>query len=102
MQAESVSFSGISASTAPFNLGGGVYSFRYVGTLSTGSIALQAQLPDGSSLATVNNVAGTAASVVTGTSVAGSVDGIYLPPGQYQFTLASASGVSVSVARAPT
>lgn len=95
---DSKSFSNISASTALFYLKGGVYSFRVKGTITT-SVALQALLPDGSSLATVNNVAGTAASVGSGGS--GSIDGIYLPPGQYQITLTSATAVFASVASTP-
>lgn len=95
---ENVIFSNISATTAQFTLKGGVYSFRVKGTITT-SVALQALLPDGSSFATVNNIAGTAASVGSGGT--GSIDGIYLPPGQYKITLTSATAVYASVASTP-
>lgn len=96
---ESVSFQNISASTSAFTLKGGIYSFRVKGTITT-SVALQAMLPDGSSYATVNNLAGTAASVGSGGT--GSIDGIYLSPGQYKITITSATGVYASVASVPT
>jgi hypothetical protein len=80
---ESVVFDGITASTATFPLRGGVYSFRAVNAAwNSKTLALQAVLPDGSSLATVNNFHGTAALL----SANGSIDGIYLAPGQYQLT----------------
>jgi hypothetical protein len=101
MATQSVQFSNIAATPANFRLNGGVYSFRYVGTLASGSIVFNALGPDGSTLVGIKNLAGTAASVTTGTGVSGAVDSIWLPPGMYQVTLTNASGVYVNIASVP-
>ncbi|HTV31094.1 MAG TPA: hypothetical protein VMF32_25395 [Xanthobacteraceae bacterium] len=80
---ESHLFSNFAATQGPFVLKGGVYSFRASGTWNSGSLALNALGPDGSTYVPTKNLFGTAASL----SANGAVDGIYLPPGEYQLAV---------------
>lgn len=87
---ESVSFSNIAASTSPFALRGGKYAAAALATFGGGSVTLQMLGPDGSTYVTCLT-AFTAAGY-------GVVD---LPPGQYRFTIATATAVYASVTRIP-
>jgi hypothetical protein len=86
------SFSNIAASTAAFNLGGGLYGMDVVGTFGGGSVKLQRLAADGS----------TYVSVASGTDF--SANGFataYLPAGSYRLTIATATAVYASVQRIP-
>lgn len=86
------SFSNISATTAAFTLKGGYYVVSAVATFSAGSVELQMLGPDGStwlSLPTALKL-----------SAAGTIAG-YVPPGQYRFTIATATAVYCSAAGVP-
>jgi hypothetical protein len=89
---ESVQFSNISATTVGFTLKGGKYAASAVATFGGGSVKLQTLLVDGSTWQSVSSG--------TDFSVAGfaSVD---LPPGQYRFTIATATAVYAAVTRVP-
>lgn len=80
---ESQVFKNIAASTATFTLRGGIYAVTvHAGTWNAGSVTLQRQAADGSTMVTC--------------LTAFSADGyatVNLPGGTYQFTIASASGV---------
>jgi len=91
---ERISFT--SAKPGPFTLKGGRYLFGVTATFGGGSVALQGLLPDGSTYATVPDIAGNAVSLTT----AGwkTVD---LAPGQYQIAITTATGVSASAASVP-
>lgn len=85
--------SNISANSSAFQLRGGKYAVAAVATFGGGSVKLQALGPDGS----------TYLSVASGTDFTaagyGTVD---LPPGQYRWTVATATAVYASVTRIPT
>lgn len=85
-----------SAAPGPVSLQGGRYLFSCVATFGGGSVALQGLLPDGTTYATVPDVAGNAVSV----TVAGwkTVD---LAPGQYKITIVTATSVLATVASLP-
>lgn len=90
---EAVTFSNIAASTTAFALRGGKYAVMALATFGGGSVKLQALGPDGSSylsLATISDF--TAAGGAT----------FDLPPGQYRFTIATATAVYASVCRIPS
>jgi hypothetical protein len=92
MAVDGKTFSNISANTAAFTLLGGKYAVAAIATFGGGSVKLQALGPDGS----------TYLSVASGTDFTaagyGTVD---LPPGQYRFTIATATAVYASVYRVP-
>lgn len=89
---QSVKFSNISATTAAFTLTGGKYGAAVVATFGGGSVKLQALGPDASTWLSV-------ASVTDFTAAGyGTVD---LPPGQYRFTIATASAIYASVTSIP-
>lgn len=85
------SFTGLSANTNAFSLKGGYYMVAAV--FSGTSVELQALGPDGSTWLSMSTPAKLTAS--------GMIAAGYLPPGQYRFTLTSASGASCSVAGVP-
>lgn len=88
---DGVTFSNISATTAAFPLQGGLYQFSAVATWnSSGTVTLQQLGPDGS----------TYLSVSAALSANGGVT-VYLPPGQYQVAVATATVVYAGVARIP-
>lgn len=89
---EGKAFSNISATTAAFTLNGGKYAASAVATFGGGSVKLQTLLQDGSTWQSVSSG--------TDFTVAGfsSVD---LPPGQYRFTIATATAVYCAVDRVP-
>jgi hypothetical protein len=81
---ESKSFSNISANTAAFALKGGKYGVAAIATWGGGSAKLQVLGPDGS----------TYLSVSSGTDFsANGYATIDLPPGQYRFTIATATAI---------
>jgi hypothetical protein len=86
------SFSNISATTAPFSLKGGYYTVEAVATFGGGSVEPQGLGPDGSTwLSAPTALKLTAAGMIAG----------YLPPGQYRFTIATATAVFCSVSGVP-
>lgn len=102
---EGKSFSNISATTAAFPLTlGGKYSVSVVATFGGGSVKLQQLGPDGSTFldqqAAFNN-AGTEADLVISTFAANGTKVLDLPPGQYKFTIATATAVYASITRVP-
>jgi hypothetical protein len=84
--------SNVAATTAAFQLRGELYGAACVATFGGGSVKLQARGPDGTTYLSV----GTA----TDFSAAGYTT-VYLPPGQYRWTIATASAVYASVFRIP-
>jgi hypothetical protein len=85
-------FSNISATTAAFTLNGGYYMVAAVATFGGGSVELQMLGPDQSTWLS--------APTALKLSAAGTIAG-YLPPGQYRFTIATATAVYCSVAGVP-
>jgi hypothetical protein len=84
-------FSGISANTAAFKLGGGRYNAAAI--ISAGTCKLQSLGPDSA----------TWLSISTGSDFAANgFATVDLGPGQYRFALAGASGVSCSIWRVPS
>ena len=86
------SFPNISANSAQFGLKGGYYVVAAIGTIPT-SVELQMLGPDGSTFVSLPTALKVTAS--------GGTAGGYAPPGQYRFTLTSATGVTCSVAGVP-
>jgi hypothetical protein len=87
---DSVFFKNISATTALFTLKGGLYGVIAHATWGGGSATLGGLASDGSTVVTV--------------LTAFSADGyatVYLPPGQYKFTIATASAVYLSICDIP-
>jgi hypothetical protein len=89
---EGKSFSNIAATTAAFTLSGGKYAASAFATFGGGSVKLQALLGNGSTWQSVSS--GTA---FTAAGFA-SVD---LPPGQYRFTIETATAVFADMTRVP-
>lgn len=86
------SFTNISANTAAFPLKGGYYMVSAVATFGGGNVELQALGPDGSTwLSAPTPLKLTAAGMIAG----------YLPPGQYRFTITTATAVYCSAAGVP-
>jgi hypothetical protein len=92
--ADGASFSNIAATTSAFTLEGGKYSAAAIATWSAGSVKLQALGPDGSTYLSVSSP--------TDFSANGFAAAVDLPPGQYRFTIATATAVYASVWRVPT
>lgn len=89
---ETKSFSNIAATTAGFALKGGDYMVAGHATWSAGNVELQGLGPDGATwLSAPTPLKLTADGMITG----------YLPPGQYRFTITTATAVYCSVARIP-
>jgi hypothetical protein len=86
------SFSNISATTAAFTLKGGYYFVAVVATFGGGNVELQVLGPDQSTYLS--------APTALKLSAAGTIAG-YLPPGQYRFTITTATGVNCSVTGVP-
>lgn len=89
--AESKQFSNISASTNAFALKGGKYGVAVVATFGGGSVTLQGLSFDLTTFVTVV-AAFTAAGYAT----------VDLPPGQYRFTIATATAVFATVTSVPS
>lgn len=84
-------FSNISATTAAFRLSGGKYAAEVAATFGGGSVKLQTLLPDQSTWASIGS---------TTDFTANGVATVDLPPGQYRFTITTASAVFASIASA--
>jgi hypothetical protein len=91
-------FSNISATTAVFYLKGGFYMVAAVATFGGGSVELQALGPDQSTWLSVPAAFPVGAALKL--TVAGVIEG-YLAPGQYRFTIATATAVFCSVMGVP-
>jgi hypothetical protein len=89
---DSKEFSNIAATTAAFTLNGGYYMVAAVATFGGGNVELQMLGPDQSTWLS--------APTALKLSAAGTIAG-YLPPGQYRFTIATATAVYCSVAGVP-
>lgn len=91
IQVEAFDFANISATTAAFAAQGGRYGITVHATFGGGSVTLQI-------LAFDNTTWLTAATpiVADGTAL------VDLPPGQYRFAVATATGVYVTLAGVPT
>lgn len=87
---DGAAFPNISATTAAFGLAGGKYGVTYIATWGGGSVTLQIEAGDGSTFVT-------AATAFAANGYA-TVD---LPPGQYKFAVATATGVYVNITRIP-
>jgi hypothetical protein len=89
---DSVEYSNIAASTAAFTLPGGYYMVAAVATFSGGSVELQALGPDQSTwLSLPTPLKLTANGMIAG----------YVSPGQYRFTITTATAVYCSAAGVP-
>jgi hypothetical protein len=86
------SFSNISANTAQFYLKGGNYMVAAIATFGGGSVELQALGPDQSTFLSLP----TALKLTANGMISG-----FLNPGQYRFTIVTATAVSCSVAGMP-
>lgn len=84
--AENVFITNKSATTGPFNLMGGQYGVTAIGTWGGGNAALQKLAADGSTYVTC----------LTAFTVNGYAS-VYLPPGQYQLAITTATGVYVDI-----
>lgn len=94
--AESFKVSGLSANSAAITIKGGRYLVAAQATFGGGSVAFQGLLPDGTTYATVPDIAGNAATFTTqGWKT------IDLCPGQYRFTIATATAVAASASSVP-
>ena len=91
---ESVLFT--SALPGPFTLKGGRYLFSVTATFGGGSVALQGLLPDGTTFATVPDVAGNAVSLT-----AAGWKTVDLTPGQYKITIVTATSVLANATSVP-
>jgi hypothetical protein len=87
------SFSNIAASTAAFLLKGGKYAVAVLATFGGGSVKFQTLGPDSSTFLSVSGA--------TDFTAAGEAT-VDIPPGQYRFTIATATAVFASVASVPT
>jgi len=84
--------SNISATTSAFFLQGGLYGANVVATFGGGSVKLQILAGDGSTYSSVSSATDfTAAGYAT----------VNLPPGQYRWTIATATAVYAVVTRIP-
>lgn len=90
---EGKTFSNIAASTSTFPLNGGKYGAEATATFGGGSVKLQKLLGDGS---TFQSVASATDFTAAGYAV------IDLPPGQYRFTIATATAVYCALTRVPS
>jgi hypothetical protein len=88
---EALSFSNVAASPPAFGLKGGKYAIAAVAT-GAGTMGLSMVGPDGATLIPVH----TAFAAVTGYAV------VDLPPGRYQFVLATFTAVYASICRVPS
>lgn len=87
---QSVKFTGLSATPPAFALGGGKYAVSAIAT-GTGTMGLQMLMPDGVTFNPVH----TAFATTTGFTT------VDLPAGQYQFSIATFTAVSVSITSIP-
>lgn len=104
---ESVLFSNISATTAAFLLIGGKYMVSVVGT-SFGTVKLQRVGPDGSTMIDIkqpfdkpDGTGGTEEDLVISVFAANGSKVFDLGPGNYEFVIASTTGVYAEIVRIP-
>jgi hypothetical protein len=90
---ESVSFKNISTNSAAFVLKGGRYAISVLATFGGGSVKFQALGPDGSTFISPSSA--------TDFTAAGAAV-VDIPPGQFRFTIATATAVFASAALIPT
>jgi hypothetical protein len=90
---ESRSFSNIAANTGAFLLKGGKYAIAVLATFGGGSVKFQTLGPDGATFVSVSSA--------TDFTAAGNAT-VDIPPGQYRFTIATATAVFASAASIPT
>jgi len=86
MQLTKVAFSNISATTAAFQLRGGLYGVTVSATFGGGSVTLQRLAADGTTYVTC----------LTAFSAAG-YSTANLPPGTYKFTVATATAIYADI-----
>lgn len=89
---DSAVFSNIAATTAAFKLIGGKYSVAAVATFGGGSVKLQRLGPDAATYQSVASASDFSAAGYTA---------LDLPPGQYRFTIATATAVYAEVTAIP-
>ena len=89
---DSISFSNIAATTDAFTLQGGKYAVASTATFGGGSVKLQRLGPDGSTYQSVASASDFTAAGYTA---------LDLPPGQYRFTIATATAVYAEVTAIP-
>ena len=93
---ESKVSSNIAATTSAFALKGGLYTLAALATWGGGSVALQMLGPDNSTYMTVNDVYGAPVSFTANGQTTAA-----LPPGQYKWTIATATAVYAIAASVP-
>ena len=93
---ESKPFLNIAATTAAFALKGGLYTLMALATWGGGSAALQILGPDNSTYMTVNDVYGAPVSFTANGQTTAA-----LPPGQYKWTIATATAIYLIAASIP-
>lgn len=89
---DSISFSNIATTMAAFTLQGGEYAVASTATFGGGSVKLQRLGPDGSTYQSVASASDFTAAGYTA---------LDLPPGQYRFTIATATAVYAEVTAIP-
>jgi hypothetical protein len=89
---DSYTASNIAATTAAFQLQGGLYAIDTVATFGGGSVKLQKLAGDGSTYLSVSSA--------TDFTAAGFAS-VNLPPGQYRLTIATATAVYAELSRIP-
>jgi hypothetical protein len=90
---EAKSFANIAATTALFQLRGGKYQISATATFGGGFVKFQMLAPDG---VTIFSPSSTTDFTAAGLAV------LDLPPGQYKFTIATASAVYAAACRIPS
>tara|TARA_R110000868_G_scaffold24342_2_gene96277 strand:+ start:5591 stop:5881 length:291 start_codon:yes stop_codon:yes gene_type:complete len=92
MATDAKSFPNISADTGAFTLQGGTYAIVGSASWGGGTVKLQALSLDGATWIDIPNASLTAN---------GFLSPLYLPAGQYQFDVATATAVYISVVNVP-
>lgn len=95
MQPEAIAFT--TAAPGPLALHGGRYLFGVTATFGGGSVALQSLLPDGTTYATVPDIAGNAVSLT-----AAGWKTVDLAPGQYKIAITTATSVAARASSVPS
>lgn len=105
---ENTHFDGISATTSPFVLEGGMYAVGVVATFGGGSVKFQKLGPDNSTYLDLkqpydkpDGTGGTEEDLVISTFLAAGMKVFYCPPGQYRFTIATATAIYIDCTRVP-
>lgn len=102
---EGARFINISATTAAFRLDlGGYYTVSVHATFGGGNVHLQQLAADDTTWLEVEQAFNNAAAeidLVTGAFLADGVKAFILAPGQFRFTVTTATGVYIAIARAP-